>query len=106
MAWMLLIVAGLLEVGWSSVMPLTGGFRRPVPTVAFLVLLVGSMWGLAKATESIPMGTGYVVWVGIGAVGAALVGMARGDATTPMRLLFLALVVGGVVGLKFSAGGH
>ncbi len=106
MAWVLLMVAGLLEVGWSSVMPITEGFRRPVPTVVFLGLLVGSMWGLAKATESIPMGTGYVVWVGIGAVGAAVVGMTRGDAASPMRLLFLALIVGGVVGLKFSTGGH
>jgi quaternary ammonium compound-resistance protein SugE len=105
MSWILLCAAGLLEVGWASVLPATEGLRRPVPTAAFAVLLAGSMYGLAKATESIPIGTGYAVWVGIGAVGAALVGMLRGDEVTPVRLACLALIVLGVGGLKLF-GGH
>lgn len=103
MAWILLVVAGLLEVAWASVLPATQGFTRPVPTAAFLLLLMGSMVGLAKATETIPVGTGYVVWVGIGAVGAAVVGMARGDPVTPARVLCLALIVVGVVGLRATS---
>jgi quaternary ammonium compound-resistance protein SugE len=105
MSWILLCVAGLLEVGWASILPATDGLRRPVPTAVFLVLLAGSMYGLAKATETIPIGTGYAVWVGIGAVGAAVVGMLRGDAVTPARLACLGLVVVGVGGLKLF-GGH
>ena len=104
MSWALLIVAGLLEVAWASVLPTTAGFTRPVPTAAFLALLAGSMYGLAKATETIPIGTGYVVWVGIGAVGAAVVGMTRGDPVTAARLVFLTLIVAGVVGLKATSG--
>ncbi len=100
MSWALLIVAGLLEVAWASVLPATDGLRRPGPTVGFLALLAGSMYGLAKATETIPIGTGYVVWVGIGAVGAAVVGMVRGDPVTMVRLVCLSLIVAGVVGLK------
>lgn len=81
--------------------------QRPHPagaTVAFLVLLAGSMYGLAKATETIPLGTAYSVWVGIGAVGAALVGMAiHDDPTTPARLGFLALLIMSIVGLKATS---
>ena len=105
MPWILLIAAGLLEVGWASVLPATDGLSRPGPTVVFLVLLAGSMYGLARATETIPMGTAYVVWVGIGAVGAAVVGMLRGDPVTVVRIVCLLLITAGVVGLKVS-GGH
>jgi quaternary ammonium compound-resistance protein SugE len=92
-------------VGWASVLPETEGLRRPVPTVAFLVLLAGSMYGLARATESIPLGTAYGVWVGIGAVGAALVGIVlHGDPATPARLAFLALLIAAIVGLKATSG--
>ena len=105
MSWVLLITAGLLEVAWASTLPATDGFSRPWPTALFLALLAGSMFGLAKATETIPIGTGYVVWVGIGAVGAATVGMLKGDPVTLTRVACLALIVGGAVGLKLT-GSH
>jgi quaternary ammonium compound-resistance protein SugE len=106
MAWIVLIVAGLLEVAWASVLPATEGLSRPLPTVAFVGLLAASMFGLAKAAETIPLGTAYAVWVGIGAVGAALVGMLwLGDPATPARVFFLALLIAAIVGLN-ATGGH
>ena len=101
MSWLLLVVAGLLEVAWASVLPTTHGLTRPLTTGAFVVLLAGSMFLLAKAAENIPLGTAYAVWVGIGAVGAALVGIVvRHEPATLPRLAFLALLVVSVVGLK------
>jgi len=102
-AWFALVVAGLLEVAWALTLPKTLGFTRPVPTVAFLLLLAGSMYGLSFATRTLPLGTAYAVWVGIGAVGTVLLGVVvYGDPATPIRLLFLGLVLAGIVGLKFS----
>lgn len=102
MAWSVLIVSGLLEAVWAAALAESRGFRRVVPTVVFAVALVLSMGGLAYALRSIPVGTGYAVWVGIGAVGAATYGMVvLGDAVTAARLLCLAAIIGGVVGLKF-----
>ncbi len=103
MAWLLLVIAGLLEVSWASVLPSTEGLSKPAPTVAFLVLLAGSMYLLAKATETIPLGTAYVVWTGIGAVGAASVGMLRGEPVTALRIVFLAVIVVGIVGLQSTS---
>lgn len=106
MAWLLLIVAGLCEVGWAGLLPETDGLSRPAPTAGFLVLLAASMFLLAKATQDIPLGTAYGVWVGIGAVGAAVVGIvAHGDPATPARIGFLSLLVLSVAGLKLT-GGH
>ena len=106
MAWPLLIVAGLLEVAWASVLPSTDGLTRLGPTLAFLGLLALSMVALAKAAEVIPIGTAYGVWVGVGAVGAAIVGIAlHGDPATPARLFFLALLVTSIVGLKVTGAG-
>ena len=105
MSWILLVIAGLLEVAWASLLPATEGLRRPLPTAGFLVLLTASMLMLAKAAQTIPLGTAYGVWVGIGAVGAALVGMAvHGDPATPARVGFLVLLVGALVGLKVTSG--
>ena len=105
MSWVLLAIAGLLEVAWASVLPATAGLTRPAPTAAFLVLLGASMFALAKAAESIPIGIAYGVWVGIGAVGAAVVGIvAYGDPATPTRLGFLVLLVVAIVGLKVTSG--
>ncbi|HEX7133158.1 MAG TPA: multidrug efflux SMR transporter [Iamia sp.] len=107
MSWILLVIAGLLEVAWASTLPATDGLSKPAPTALFVVLLAASMGALAKATEDIPLGTAYAVWVGIGAVGAALVGMAvHGDPTTASRLGFLALLVVAIVGLKATGGAH
>ena len=105
MSWILLVVAGLLEVAWASVLPSTHGLSRLAPTALFLTLLAASMFALAKAAETIPIGTAYGVWVGIGAVGATVVGIAfHGDPAMPARLGFVVLLVVAIVGLKASSG--
>ena len=107
MSWMLLVIAGLLEVGWASVLPATNGLTKLVPTGAFLAMLAASMYLLAKATETIPIGTAYGVWVGIGAVGAALVGIVwKGDPATPVRVACLVLLIVAIVGLKITGSSH
>lgn len=107
MSWLLLVVAGLLEVAWASVLPLTKGLTRLVPTFVFLALLALSMTALARAAQHIPLGTAYGVWVGIGAIGAAVVGIVRdGDPATPLRIACLALLAIGIVGLKLTGGSH
>ncbi|MFG2823574.1 DMT family transporter [Kitasatospora sp. NPDC048365] len=101
MAWVVLVLAGVLETVWAVALEATKGFSRLVPTVVFAVALALSMGGLAYAMRSIPLGTGYAVWVGIGAVGTALYGMlAMGDTVSVARITCLVLIVGGVVGLK------
>lgn len=103
MAWVLLVVAGLLEVVWAAALPEVDRFTKPLPTAVFLGALTASMLLLSRATESIPVGTAYVVWVGIGAVGAAVVGIVgHGDPTTPARLFFIGLLVVGIAGLKLT----
>jgi len=101
MAWFVLILSGVLETVWAIALDRSAGFSRLLPSVVFVVALVLSMAGLGYALRSIPVGTGYVVWVGIGAVGTALIGMiALGESTSLPRLLSLLLVISGVVGLK------
>ncbi|MDH6126682.1 SMR family transporter [Kitasatospora sp. GP82] len=101
MAWVVLIVAGVLETVWAVALEASKGFSRPVPSLVFTVALALSMGGLAYAMRGIPLGTGYAVWVGIGAIGTALYGMAvMGDAVTAARVTCLVLILGGVVGLK------
>ncbi|MGB2571349.1 DMT family transporter [Micromonospora citrea] len=101
MAWIVLVLSGLLETAWAVSLDRSAGFSRPLPSIVFVVTLVASMAGLAYALREIPVGTGYAVWVGIGAVGTALVGMvALGESASLPRLLCLLLVVAGVVGLK------
>ncbi|MEU4398730.1 DMT family transporter [Micromonospora orduensis] len=101
MAWLVLVISGLLETAWATALDRSAGLSRLVPTVVFVVTLVLSMAGLAYALRDIPVGTGYAVWVGIGAVGTALVGMlALGESASVPRILCLLLVVAGVVGLK------
>jgi quaternary ammonium compound-resistance protein SugE len=100
-AWAALVVAGLLEVAWALVLPSTRGFTRVLPTSAFLLLLAGSMYGLSVATRTLPLGTAYAVWVGVGMTGTVLLAILfYDDPVTPARLGFLALIVIGVVGLK------
>jgi quaternary ammonium compound-resistance protein SugE len=102
-SWILLVVAGLLEVGWAATLPATDGLSRPAPTALFVTLLAGSMVALARASEDIPLGTAYGVWVGIGAVGATLVGIGvHGDPATPARLACLGLLALAIVGLKVT----
>ena len=101
MAWVFLIVAGVLETVWAVALEASKGFSRLVPSVVFAVALVLSMGGLAYAMRTIPLGTGYAVWVGIGAVGTAVYGMvALGDAVSVARITCLVLILSGVVGLK------
>ncbi|TCB96235.1 ligand-binding protein SH3 [Micromonospora zingiberis] len=101
MAWIVLVLSGLLETAWAIALDRSAGFTRPLPSAIFAVTLVLSMAGLAYALREIPLGTGYAVWVGIGATGTALVGMlALGESASLPRLLCLLLVVAGVVGLK------
>lgn len=102
MAWIVLVVSGVLETVWAAALAQSRGFTRLLPSVVFGAALVLSMLGLAYALRSIPVGTGYAIWVGIGAVGTAVYGMvALGEPATVARLLCLVAIVGGVVGLKF-----
>lgn len=101
-AWIVLIISGLLETVWAVALSASRGFSRLVPSLVFAVALLLSMGGLSYAMRSVPIGTAYAIWVGIGAVGTALYGMAfLHEPATAARLLCLALIVGGVVGLKF-----
>ncbi|NES28397.1 ligand-binding protein SH3 [Micromonospora terminaliae] len=101
MAWLVLVLSGLLETAWAIALDRSAGFTRPLPSLVFVVALVASMAGLAYALRDIPVGTGYAVWVGIGAVGTALIGMlALGESANLPRIASLLLVVAGVVGLK------
>ncbi len=101
MAWFVLVVAGLLEVAWALVLPATRGFTRVAPTLAFLALISASIYGLSVATRTLPVGTAYVVWVGIGATGTVLLSvLVYGDPASPARLAFLGLIVTGIIGLK------
>ncbi|MEO3774437.1 SMR family transporter [Micromonospora sp. B9E7] len=101
MAWLVLVISGLLETAWAIALDRSAGFSRLVPSAIFVVTLVLSMAGLAYALREIPVGTGYAVWVGIGAVGTALIGMlALGESASLPRILCLLLVIAGVVGLK------
>lgn len=102
MAWICLVLAGLLEVVWAVGLKYSEGFTRPLPGVATAVAMAGSFWLLATALKTIPLGTGYAVWVGIGALGTAVVGILRGDPASPTRLLCLGLIVAGVVGLRLT----
>ncbi|GAA4295473.1 multidrug efflux SMR transporter [Streptomyces venetus] len=105
MAWVLLVVAGLLEVGWSIGMKYTDGFTRPLPSVLTGVGIVASMLLLSQAAKTLPIGTAYGVWVGIGAAGAAVVGMAvLGEPATAARIFFVCLLLVAVVGLKATSG--
>ncbi|MFJ7908788.1 DMT family transporter [Kitasatospora sp. NPDC096204] len=101
MAWLVLIVSGFLETVWAVALESSKGFTRPVPSIVFGVALLVSMGGLAYAMRTIPIGTGYAVWVGIGAVGTVAYGMAAlGEPATVARIACLLLIVSGVVGLK------
>jgi quaternary ammonium compound-resistance protein SugE len=106
-AWMLLVVAGLFEVGWAVGLKYTDGFTRLWPSVATVAAMVASVLLLAQALKVIPLGTGYAVWTGIGAVGTAMLGMLLlGESREPVRLACIALIVAGIVGLKLFSGGQ
>lgn len=101
MSWVALVIAGLFEVIWAVGLKHTHGFTRPLPTLVTVIALLASLGLLSHATRTIPLGTAYAVWVGIGALGAALAGVwLYGEPTSPARLAFLALLLVSVLGLK------
>lgn len=105
MAWVYLGLAGLLEIVWASFLKQSEGFTRLTPSVITLVAMVGSFWLLALAMRSLPLGTAYAIWTGIGAVGAFAVGIVvMGEAATLGRIVSVALLITGMVGLKLSSG--
>ena len=103
MAWLYLVVAGLLETGWAIGLKYTDGFTKPVPSILTSLAIAASMFLLAVAARTIPIGTAYAVWVGIGAVGAVILGIVLFDEPRDVsRLFFVALLVVSLVGLKLT----
>ena len=99
MAWFLLIAAGVLEIGWAVGLKYTDGFTRPWPTFAVIAAITASIALLGLAVRTLPVG--YAVWTGIGTVGTVLLGIyLLGEPSNPLRLLFIAMIVAGIVGLK------
>lgn len=104
MAWTILLVAGLLEVVWAVGLKYTHGFTRLTPSLVTLAAMIISMFLLAHAMKTLPAGTAYAVWTGIGAVGAAVMGMVLlGESSNIWRIMSLGLIVAGIIGLKFSS---
>ena len=105
MAWIVLFVAGLLEVGWAVGLKYAAGFTRLWPTVGTAVALVASMALLGVALRTLPLGTAYAVWTGIGSVGTAILGIVLfREPASAARLLCIGLIVAGIVGLKLASG--
>ncbi|MBL8541141.1 MAG: quaternary ammonium compound efflux SMR transporter SugE [Betaproteobacteria bacterium] len=107
MPWVYLFLAGILEIVWAIGLKYTEGFTRLWPTVATIAVAWLSFYLLALAVRTIPVGTGYAIWTGIGAAGVAILGMLLfGEPATLARFVFLALIIVGIVGLKLAAGAH
>lgn len=103
MSWFILVIAGLLEVVWAVGLKYTQGFSRLWPGVMTIVAMVASMALLSWAMKTLPVGTAYAVWTGIGAVGVAIIGVLfLGESASPARLASLALIIIGIIGLKLS----
>jgi quaternary ammonium compound-resistance protein SugE len=103
MNWFILVVAGLFEIGWAVGLKYTAGFTRLWPTVGTVLSMIISLGLLGIAMKSLPVGTAYAVWVGVGAVGTAILGMVMlGESANPMRLLSFGLIIAGIVGLKLA----
>lgn len=103
MAWVYLVIAGLFEVGWAIGLKYTVGFTELWPSVWTIFAMTASMWLLAIAMKSLPVGTAYSVWVGIGAVGTVILGIVLfGEPANALRLGSAALIVAGIVGLKLA----
>jgi quaternary ammonium compound-resistance protein SugE len=101
MSWLYLAVAGALEISFTTALKYAEGFTKLWPSLLFVVAYAGSAWFLSLAVKNIPLGTAYAVWTGIGAVGTAIIGIALfGEPATLLRLIFLAVIIFGIVGLK------
>ncbi len=106
MAWLMLIVAGLLEIGFALSLKASDGFSRLLPSVLFVVFAIASLALLSFALKSLPIGTAYSVWTGIGAAGTATIGMlVLGEPMLASRIGFIGLIIAGVIGLQMT-GGH
>lgn len=104
MSWIYLLFAGILEVVWAYSMKLSHGFARPLPSLVTLITMIGSFWLLAVAMRTIPLGTAYTIWTGIGSVGAFLVGITMlGEPVNAMRILAAGLIVSGLILMKISS---
>lgn len=104
MAWTILIIAGLFEIGWAIGLKYTEGFTRLWPSVWTAAAMIISVYLLALALRSIPVGTGYAVWTGVGAVGTAILGIILfGEPANAARLVCITLIVAGIAGLKFAS---
>lgn len=103
MAWVILVIAGLFEVGWAIGLKYTEGFTRLWPTVGTVLAMIISLWLLGIAMKSLPVGTAYAIWVGVGAVGTVVLGIVLlGEPANAGRLISVALIVAGIVGLKLA----
>lgn len=103
-AWLQLVIAGLLEVCWAVGLKYTDGFRKPLPSLFVVVTLAGSMFLLASAARTLPIGTAYAVWVGIGALGAAILGIVLfREPVSALRIVFLVLLLVAIAGVKLTA---
>lgn len=103
MSWIILVIAGMLEIVWAVGLKYTNGFSRLWPTVGTVLAMIASVWLLAVAMKSLPVGTAYAIWVGIGAVGTAIAGIILfGESANIGRILSLILIIAGIVGLKLS----
>ena len=101
MAWVYLLFAGLLEVCWAVAMKYSCGFTKLVPSAVVVLAMIGSIAGLALAMKTLPLGTAYAVWTGIGTVGAVAVGIAAfGESASLLRLLCVFAILAGIIGLK------
>lgn len=104
MAWTYLLIAGLLEIGWAVGLKTTDGFTRLWPSIATILTMSASFYFLALAVRSLPIGTSYAIWTGIGAVGTSILGMVLfAEGTSVARIACLTLVIMGIVGLKLAA---
>ena len=103
MAWVTLFIAGLCEVGWAIGLKYTEGFSRLWPTLGTVAAMAVSLWLLGVAMKSLPVGTAYAVWVGVGAVGTVILGIVLfGEQANPARLISVMLIVAGIIGLKLA----
>lgn len=104
MAWVMLVIAGLFEMAWALLLKESHGLTRLVPTIGFVVFMILSMVLLAQALKSLPVGTAYAVWTGIGAAGTAIVGMIwLGESRDLLRIVSLAMLIAGIIGLQLTS---
>ena len=103
MAWMILVLAGLFEVGWAIGLKYTEGFTHLGPTIWTILAMIISLWLLGVAMKSLPLGTAYSIWVGVGAVGTVTLGIVLlGESASAGRLISVAFIIAGIIGLKLA----